>query len=177
MPPSLGGIDRLPQVLTIDARDLLAQRDLDLVDGSMMHLADYGRSHALGKGEHDFAVALDNAEFVHWWHRNPDRKAYSVAIMRGEHQNYFYPDFVVCLDYFPGDEPLLRLVETKYDTKGAARKSRHVPGYYGQVLFFQEGSEHCPLGERGWLRLQAVDLDGLTSTREWLRSTRPRVEV
>lgn len=36
--------------------------------------------------------------------------------MRGEHQNYFYPDFVACLVHFPGDEPSLRLIETKHDT-------------------------------------------------------------
>ncbi len=177
MPPSSSDIDRLPQVLTIDARDLLAQRDLDLVDGSIMHLAEYDRSHALGKGERDFAVALDTAEFVHWWHRNPDRKAYSVAIMRGEHQNYFYPDFVVCLDHFPGDEPLLRLVETKHDTKDAARKSRHVPQYYGQVLFLTKDQDTVRWVKEDGSVGEAVDLDDLTSMREWLRSTRPRVEA
>ena len=62
---------------------------------------------ALGQEERAFAKALDLADFVHWWHRNPDRKGFSVRIVRGEHKNYFYPDFVVCLEHFPGDEPLM----------------------------------------------------------------------
>lgn len=177
LPPSSGDVDRLPDLLTIDARDLLAQRDVELADGSLLRVAEYDRSHTLGKGERDFAVALDNAEFVNWWHRNPDRKGFSVAIMRGEHQNYFYPDFVVCMDHFPGDEPLLRLVETKHDTKDAARKSRHVPRYYGQVLFLTRDQDIVRWVKEDGSMGEAVDLDNLSSMREWLRSTRPRVEA
>lgn len=176
MPPSAGDLERLPAVLTIDARDLLAQRDIRLVDGSTLRLAEYDRAHALGKGELDFAIALDSADFVHWWHRNPDRKAFSVAVMRGEHQNYFYPDFVVCLDHFPGDDPLLRLIETKHDTKDAARKARHVPRYYGQVLFLTKDQDVVRWVNEDGSVGSAVDLDDLSAMREWLRSTRPREE-
>jgi len=177
MPPSTADLDRVPDVLTIDARDLLALRDVELVDGSMVRLAEFDRSSSLGKGERDFAVALDNAEFVHWWHRNPDRKPFSVAVMRGEHQNYFYPDFVVCLDHFPGDEPLLRLIETKHDTKDAARKARHVPRFYGQVLFLTKDQDVVRWVNEDGSVGDAVDLDDLSSMQNWLRSTRPRVEA
>lgn len=177
MPPASADLDRLPDVLTIDARDLLAPRDVELVDGSMVRLADYDRTHSLGKGERDFAVALDGAEFVHWWHRNPDRKPFSVAVMRGEHQNYFYPDFVVCLDHFPGDEPLLRLIETKHDTKDAARKARHVPRFYGQVLFLTKDQDVVRWVNEDGSVGKAVDLDGLISMQDWLRGTRPRIDA
>jgi hypothetical protein len=54
---------------------------------------------------------------VAWWHRNPDRKPYSVRIVRGEHKNFFYPDFIICLEHIDGNSPLVRLVETKQDVK------------------------------------------------------------
>jgi type III restriction enzyme len=177
MPPGNADLDRLPDVLTIDARDLLAQRDVELAGGGTVRLAEYDRTHSLGKGERDFAVALDNAEFVHWWHRNPDRKPFSVAVMRGEHQNYFYPDFVVCLDHFPGDEPLLRLIETKHDTKDAARKARHVPRFYGHVLFLTKDQDVVRWVKEDGSVGEAVDLDDLSSMQNWLRSTRPRAEA
>lgn len=177
MPPATTDLDRLPDVLTIDARDLLAPRDVELVDGSIVRLADYDRTHALGRGELDFAIALDGAEFVHWWHRNPDRKSFSVAVMRGEHQNYFYPDFVVCLDHFPGDEPLLRLIETKHDTKDAARKARHVPRYYGQVLFLTKDQDVVRWVNEDGSVGKTVDLDDLSLMQDWLRATRPRIDA
>ncbi len=58
-----------------------------------------------------------------------------MRLVRGEHQNYFYPDFVICLSHYPGDAPLLRLVETKENVKDAARKARRVPKTWGKVLF------------------------------------------
>lgn len=177
MPPATADLDRLPDVLTIDARDLLAPRDVELVDGSLVRLADYDRTHSLGKGERDFAVALDGADFVHWWHRNPDRKPFSVAVMRGEHQNYFYPDFVVCLEHFPGDEPLLRLIETKHDTKDAARKARHVPQYYGQVLFLTKDQDVVRWVNEDGSVGKAVALDDLSSMQDRLRGTRPRIDA
>lgn len=177
MPPATADLDRLPDVLTIDARDLLAPREIELADGGLVRLADFDRTHSLGKGERDFAVALDSAEFVHWWHRNPDRKPFSVAVMRGEHQNYFYPDFVVCLDHFPGDEPLLRLIETKHDTKDAARKARHVPRFYGQVLFLTKDQDVLRWVNEDGSVGKAVELDGLSSMQDWLRATRPRIDA
>ncbi|HOE40869.1 MAG TPA: hypothetical protein PLB25_04460 [Rhodoferax sp.] len=59
----------------------------------------------------------------------------TIRVVRAEHDNYFYPDFVVCPRHYPADEPIARLLETKDDTKDAARKSQHSPAGYGKVLF------------------------------------------
>lgn len=40
-------------------------------------------------------------------------------MVRAEHDNYFYPDYVVCVRHNPADDPMLRLLETK----DAARKA------------------------------------------------------
>jgi hypothetical protein len=66
---------------------------------------------------------------------NPRNKPYAVRVVRAEHDNYFYPDFVVCVKHNPADEPIARLLETKDDTKDAARKAKHSPAHYGKVLF------------------------------------------
>ena len=93
--------------------------------------------------------------------------------MRGENRHQFHPDFVVCLEHFPGDEPLQRLIETKHDVKDAARKARHVPDFYGRVLFLtRDGSRLCWVREDGTLG-NAVDLGHPEELRDWLRRTRP----
>lgn len=47
--------------------------------------------------------------FLRWLHRNPDRKLYAVRLVRGEHENYFYPNFVARLEDYPGESPMRRL--------------------------------------------------------------------
>lgn len=84
---------------------------------SEIRLARFNGPCKLNREERDFAQALDRADFVEWWHRNPDRKPYAVKLVRGGHQNYFYPDFEVCPSHGPGDTPSLRLVETKENLK------------------------------------------------------------
>jgi hypothetical protein len=127
----------------------------------------------MGDGELAFAKALDRAGFVKWWHRNPDRKPYSVRLVRGEHKNHFHPDFIVFLEHFRGDEPLLRLIETKESTKDASNKSQRFSEYYGRVLFITENkgvlrsvNQDGSLGEK-------IDPDNLDAMREWLRQSRP----
>ena len=73
----------------------------------------FDSSFAMNKDELAFAEALDRAKFVAWWFRNPDKKPYSVRLVRGDHRNYFYPDFVVCLSHVDGQAPKQRLVENK----------------------------------------------------------------
>ncbi|MFN7571521.1 MAG: DEAD/DEAH box helicase [Betaproteobacteria bacterium] len=171
-PPSKEDIASLPSLLTLDARMLLHERVVVIGAGSL-RLAPYDSSHALGQEERVFCRALDRASFVLWWHRNPDRKEYSVRLVRGEHRNYFYPDFVVCLEHYPGDEPLSRLVETKESTKDAARKGKRVSPVYGKVLFLtRDGSQLRVVNDDGSLDGE-VDLDDLAALREWLRQTRP----
>lgn len=174
LPPSKEDISRLQDVLTIDDRELLAERTLSFEDGDAL-VAPFDGAHSLGRDERSFSRALDAAEFVQWWHRNPHGKSYSMRLVRGEHKHYFYPDFVVCLEHFPGDEPLLRLIETKESIKDAVRKAKHTFPYYGRVLFLTaDKSKWRVIQENGTLG-DPIDLDYLTDMQDMLRGTRPIV--
>lgn len=172
LPPSKDDVGRLPEVITIDVRSGMEERTAKLADCELS-LAPFDGSWALGTEERSFAKALDRADFVHWWHRNPDRKGFSVRIVRGEHKNYFYPDFVVCLEHFPGDQPLMRLVETKESVKDAMRKAKRGSTFYGKVLFMtKDMSKWKWVGGDGQLG-QEIDLDDLAALQEWMRKTVP----
>lgn len=176
LPPSKDDVSRLPEVITIDVRSGMAERTAQLADCTLS-LAPFDGTWALGIAERAFAKALDRADFVHWWHRNPDRKGFSVRIVRGEHKNYFYPDFVVCLEHFPGDEPLMRLVETKDSIKDAVRKAQRASPSYGKVLFMtKDMSKWKWVGADGQLG-QEIDLDDLAALQEWMRKTVPAIKT
>lgn len=172
MPPADDDLAQIERLLTLDERAWLADREIT-VDGRQMVMARFDGASKLNSEERDFARALDRADFVEWWHRNPDRKPWAVRLVRGEHQNYFYPDFVVCLAHYPGDAPLMRLVETKENVKDAARKARRIPRGWGKVLFLtRDQSRLRVINDDGSLGL-AVDYDDLMPVREWLRESRP----
>lgn len=171
-PPDKEELARVEQVLLSDQRRYLSE-SLWRVGDRVFQPGQFDATTVLNGEERAFVEALDRAEFVVWWHRNPDRKPYSVRLVRGESRNFFHPDFVVCLHHFPGDEPLLRLVETKQDVKDAARKARHAPDFYGRVLFLTRDQSHlCWVREDGTLG-NALDLDHPAELRDWLRKTRP----
>lgn len=175
-PPMQDDIPLLAQHLLADERVLLKDKSWLLDDGTY-RIGQYDTTAALNKEELAFARALDRSDFVAWWHRNPDRKSYSVRLVRGEHRNNFYPDFVVCLSHYPGDVPLLRLVETKHDSKDAARKAKHVPTFYGKVLFLTKDQSRLKwVNDDGSLGSD-VDLDDLVSLREWMRASRPEQDT
>jgi hypothetical protein len=172
LPPAEDDLAKIDTLLMLDEREWLADRAMPLVDG-VLRLGKYDYAVRLNGEEREFAKALDRADFVEWWHRNPDRKPYAVKLVRGEHQNYFYPDFVVCLSHVPDDAPGIRLIETKQDVKDAARKARRVPKAYGKVLFLtKDQSRLRVVNDDGSLGL-TVDWDDLTSMREWLRASKP----
>ena len=174
-PPSKDELGLIEQNILVDDRAWLKERAWALPDKVLL-TGEYDMSAALNGEELAFAKALDRADFISWWHRNPDRKSYSVRLVRGEHRNFFYPDFVVGLEHYPGDESLIRLIETKENVKDAARKAKHVPYYYGKVLFLTKDQKRlCWVKEDGSLGSD-VDLDDLTEVREWLRSSRPTQE-
>ena len=135
LPPATEDAQRVEQVLFMDDRAWWADRAFVFDDGSEFTVGRFDGAVKLNNLERSFARALDDADFVLWWHRNPDKKAYAVRVVRGEHEHYFYPDFVVCLKHNPADVPMQRLLETKENTKDAARKARHTPESYGKVLF------------------------------------------
>lgn len=172
LPPSTDALASVEQVLMLDDRALMAHHDWPL--GAQDYFTDrYDGGTSLNGEELAFAKALDRTDFVAWWHRNPDRKSYSVRLVRGEHRNYFHPDFVVCLEHFPGDEPLIRLIETKEDVKDAARKARHVPAYYGKVLFLTKDQSRLRWVKDDGSLGSDVDLDDMEELRAWLRASRP----
>ena len=172
-PPDKDALAQVEQVLLSEQRRWLTLAVWPLENGEMFRTGQFDANTALNGEELSFIESLDRAEFVVWWHRNPDRKPYSVSLVRGESRYQFHPDFVVCLEHFPGDEPLQRLIETKHDVKDAARKARHVPDFYGRVLFLtRDGSRLCWVREDGTLG-NAVDLDHPEELRDWMRRTRP----
>ncbi len=172
LPPSDDDLAQIESLLTLDGREWLADRCL-MLEGREWRLGRYDGAVKLNGEERAFAKALDRADFVSWWHRNPDRKPYAVRLVRGEHQNYFYPDFVVCLSHLPGDEPMMRLIETKENTKDAARKARRVPKSYGKVLFLTKDQQRLRVVNDDGSLGKVVDSDDLLPVQEWLRASKP----
>ncbi len=123
-----------------------------------------------------FAKALDRADFVAWWHRNPQGKPHSIALMRTDSRNMFYPDFVVCLKHQLDDEPLMRLVETKHDVKDANRKSKHQSKTYGKVLFLTKDAQRFKIVDDNGSLGEVVDFDDLMRLKHWMRDSVPVAE-
>lgn len=121
-----------------------------------------------------FAKALDRADFVAWWHRNPQGKPYSIALMRSDSRHMFYPDFVVCLHHELDDAPLVRLVETKHDVKDASRKAQHQSKCYGKVLFLTKDATRFKIVEDNGSLGEVVDFDDLARLRQWMRDAAPQ---
>lgn len=141
--------------------------------GDVLALARLDATHELNTQELAFARALDNADFVAWWHRNPQKKPYSVALLRSDSRDLFYPDFIVCLHHEMDEAPLVRLVETKHDVKDAARKARHSSQAYGRVLFMTKDATRFKIVEEDGRLGDVVNLDDLTRLRQWMRDCRP----
>lgn len=172
LPPSDDDLAQIEQLMLLDERAWLADRQI-AVAGQTLQLARYDGTAKLNHEERQFAEALDRADFVEWWHRNPDRKPWAVRLVRGEHQNYFYPDFVICLAHYPGDVPMLRLIETKENVKDAARKARRAPQNWGKVLFLTRDQARLRVVNDDGSLGSAVDYDDLAPVREWMRESRP----
>lgn len=141
--------------------------------GDVFATARLDATYEFNTQEMAFAKALDRADFVAWWHRNPQGKPHSIALMRTDSRNMFYPDFVVCLHHELDDEPLIRLVETKHDVKDAVRKSKHLSKTYGKVLFLTKDATRFKIvGDDGTVG-DVVDFDDLIRLKTWMRQTQP----
>ncbi|MEQ1594656.1 MAG: DEAD/DEAH box helicase family protein [Casimicrobium sp.] len=175
LPPSKPQLEASRGLLLIDSAAWFDDKCYSLANGTSFVTSAFDESSKLNGFERQFAEALDRAPFVQWWHRNADRKPYCVAIVRADHRHYFYPDFVVCLEHSPGDAPLQRLVETKDNTKDAARKAKHTPEYYGSVLFITQDGQRIKIINYDGSLGAMVDTDDLSSLRESLRASRPTV--
>jgi hypothetical protein len=174
LPPSTHDGERVAQELLVDDRQWMADKNYQFDSGDFSQ----GQFDGTWYGntlENAFSRALDTADFVVWWHRNPRNKPYAVRVVRAEHDNYFYPDFVVCVRHNPADEPLQRLLETKDDTKDAARKAQHSPKSYGKVLFLTpDGDRMRWVNDDGSLGA-VLDFDDMQSALGKLAATRPGV--
>lgn len=177
LPPSDDDLEMVAGALIADDRDWCKEETYQLDDGKKALLANFDSLSKLNGEERAFAKALDLAGFVHWWHRNPDRKSWSVALVRGEHKNHFYPDFVICLEHFPGDDALMRLVDTKENTKDAAKKLKHTPSYYGKVMFLTKDGDKIRIIKDDGALGEVVDFDDLKMMRERLRETAPPKQI
>ena len=172
LPPSKDDGDRLAQLLMLDDRLLLRDTTHD-VNGVPWVQGHFDGAWFGNSLENDFSRALDRCDLVEWWHRNPRNKPYAVRVVRAEHNNYFYPDFVVCVRHFPGDEPMQRLLETKDDTKDAARKSRHSPTHFGKVLFLTpDGKRMKWVNDNGSLG-EELDFEQMQGLIDQLAASRP----
>lgn len=155
--------------LEIDAQTRLEESSASYAGGSW-RISGFDGSMALNDEERAFVGALDRDDAVVWWHRNPDRKPWSVRLVRSEHRNYFYPDFVVCLTYPAGAAAMTRLVETKESTKDASRKSRRVPKIYGKVMFVtKDGGALWVVNDDGSLGVR-FNWDDMAPAWEWAAS-------
>lgn len=174
MPPSGEDGERVSSEVLMDDRAWLADKTYIFEDGEFIQ-GQYDTTWFGNTLETAFSRALDGADFVVWWHRNPRNKLYAVRVVRAEHDNYFYPDFVVCVRHNPADEPMPRLIETKNDTKDAARKAKHSPAFYGKVLFLTpDGSRMRWVNDDGSLG-EVLDFDDMQSALSRIAATRPTV--
>jgi type III restriction enzyme len=172
LPPSISDGEKVSKELLIDDRQWLADKTYTFSDGQFRQ-AQFDATWFGNSLENSFSRALDSAEYVVWWHRNPRNKRYAVRVVRAEHDNYFYPDFVVCVRHYPDDEPMLRLLETKHDTKDASRKSQHSPDFYGKVLFLTpDGNRMRWVNDDGSLDA-VLDFDNMGTVLNKLASSRP----
>lgn len=176
LPPTQEDLANLDNQIALEDRLLLEDRvwrfgkaktTRQLISGK------FDQTFSLNSYEMGLAKALDRAPFVAWWFRNPERKGYSVRLVRGEHQNYFYPDFVVCVYHVDGAQPVTRLIETKHDLKDARRKAKHTPKEYGKVIFITKDSDqHYLLNEDGSLG-EKLDFGNMEKLREAMQRTVP----
>lgn len=177
--PATGLVTAAKEHLTQVERGLF-KNETYLFAGSaeVVSLACIDAGYEFNPDELKLAEALDSAEFVAWWHRNPDRKAYSVGLLRGDSKNLFYPDFVICMTHMPSDAPLMRLIDPKHDTKDATKKALHFSSYYGKVLFLtrvevtKNTNRYHIVTDEGAVG-DVVDYEDLNRMKTWMRATQP----
>ena len=175
--PAMGSVGIARDGLRPDARALFRNETYLFPDATdVVSLACVDGSYEFNDSELKFAKALDQAEFVDWWHRNPHSKPFSVGLLRGDSKNLFYPDFVVCMTHMPGDAPLMRLIDPKHDTKDASRKAIHQSSYYGKVLFLTKDATRFKIVNDDGSVGDVVDFDDLSRLKQWMRHTQPAAQ-
>lgn len=174
-PPSKEDMVKVEQTLLIDERRFLSDKVYQLPDSVIYSIGYFDYTYTLNNEELTFSRALDATDFVLWWHRNPDRKPYSTAIVRADKANYFYPDFVLCVSYYEGAEPKVRLVETKDSTKDAMNKAGRSSTSYGKVIFLTRNNQKLHIVNNDG-SLGKIVSDNLVELRERLRETGNKID-
>lgn len=178
MYPDMGQTAAARDGMAPDSRKFFRNEDyLYGASNEMVSLACIDGSYEFNEGELKFARALDQADFVQWWHRNPHSKPFSVGLLRGDSKNLFYPDFVVCMTHMPGDAPLMRLIDPKHDTKDAKRKAIHQSPYYGKVLFLTKDATRFKIVNDDGSVGDIVDFDDLARLKSWMRNNQPGAQA
>lgn len=140
--------------------------------GGVVSIFGIDGSAGVNQEEREFIQSMERDDHVVWWHRNPSRKPWSVRIVRSEHRNYFYPDFIVCLEYPIGHELETRMVETKESTKDASRKAQRTPKTYGKVLFVTRDDTRLRIVNDDGSLGDEFDWVDLTPAWQWMDSNR-----
>lgn len=171
VPPLEKTIPSARESLGIEGQTTMFKDTLAHADGTVSVFGIDG-SAGVNEEEREFIRSLERDDHVVWWHRNPPRKPWSVRLVRGEHRNYFYPDFIVCLEYPAGQPSDIRMVETKESTKDASRKAQRTPKIYGKVLFVtREGARLRIVNDDGSLG-DDFDWVDLTPAWKWMAANR-----
>lgn len=170
--PAKGQVTAAREALSGHARSRY-EHQVYCVGDSVVSVAPMDATHELNEGETLFVKALEREPFVHWWHRNPQGKTYSVGLMRGDSTHMFYPDFVVCMEHVAGEPPLMRLVDPKHDTKDASRKAQHTSRFYGRVLFLTPDKTRFKIVNDNGSLGAVVDHDDLSALKDWMRQMPP----
>jgi type III restriction enzyme len=102
----------------------------------------------LNEWEVEFVKLLDNdpSGTVLWWHRNPPRKKFSVAIVRPD-GGRFFPDFIVGVKGRTVAKDGILLVETKHAIGSVDSKIKAVIEHkdYGRALMIHWKDWHDPI--------------------------------
>ena len=176
--PDMGVVAAARELMGPDARKLFKNETWVYGESAeVVRLACLDGTYEFNDGELKFAKALDQADFVQWWHRNPHSKPFSVGLLRGDSKNLFYPDFVVCMTHIPGDAPLMRLIDPKHDTKDAKRKAIHQSPYYGKVLFLTKDATRFKIVNDDGSVGDIVDFDDLARLKTWMRNNQPGAQA
>lgn len=171
LPPSRkSDMSQVDSLLIREERQFLKHRQYQLNTGGSVWIDGYNGTHAMYESENEFAKQLDDADFVLWWHRNSDQADYSVAVVRPDSHLNFWPDFVLCVRYFPEADSNIRLADTKHDLKDAFKKSRREHKDYKKIIFLTKDDGNLFIVNDDGTKGARVGSD-LSVLRETLRKT------
>lgn len=131
-----------------------------LDDGTEFPVAYMDGTWRMNESERRLALALDSSDWVRWWHRNPDRKPFSVGVVKATESGQFYPDFVVCVRPEGAALPRVQLLEHKESGDDARVKMERAHNHYGRVYFLKVENDILLLRNADGTLSEVGDLSG-----------------